>query len=402
MTVVSERTTEAPHSPEELVRRARDLVGHVRAGAADSEATRRIPESTVDALRLAGLYRLTVPRRFGGHEVGFRTFMEVCTELGRGDGAAAWTTAIMNVSGWLVGLFPDRAQHDVWGADPDARVCAVTAPGSGSSRVDGGLLINGRWSFASGSLHSQWAVLGTPIVDATGAVVDEGLALVPTSALTLEDTWYVSGLRGTGSNTLVAADVFVPDHRIMSASDALGGRYPTEHGGELLYRSAFVPALALILAPSQVGMAKAAFELVEASLAKGRGITYTTYEQSRNAPTTQVQMAEAAQLIDTAWMHMMRSADDIDRCAAGPDYMDRRTRARVRMDTGYVARRCREAIDILLSVQGAGSFADGSALQRIWRDQEVGSRHAVVSPIVNAELYGRELLGVEPQITPLI
>jgi 3-hydroxy-9,10-secoandrosta-1,3,5(10)-triene-9,17-dione monooxygenase len=405
MTATTEITTAhvlSSSSHDQLVLRATDLIPLIRENAAQSETDGRIAERTITAIDQAQLYRLAMPRRWGGHEAGFRTFMAVCTELGRGDGATAWTTAIMNVSSWLIGLYPEQAQRDVWGADPNARACAVTAPGSRSRRVEGGLAISGQWSFASGCLHSQWALLGTPIVNQAGTQVDEGLALVPMADLAIKHTWQVVGMRGTGSNTIVADDVFVPGHRILSASQALEGRYATEYTDETLYRSAFVPALALILVAPQVGMAKAAFELVEASLAKGRGISYTTYEQSRTAPTTQVQIAEAAQLIDTAWLHMMRAADDIDRFAASPTYMDRLTRARVRMDTGYTARRCREAIDILLSVQGAGSFASSSALQRIWRDQEVGSRHAVVSPIVNAELYGRELLGVQPQITPLI
>jgi 3-hydroxy-9,10-secoandrosta-1,3,5(10)-triene-9,17-dione monooxygenase len=77
-------------------------------------------------------------------------------------------------------------------------------------------------------------------------------------------------------------------------------------------------------------------------------------------------------------------------------------RARARMDTGYVARRSREALDLLLSIQGAGSFAEVSPLQRIWRDQETGSRHAVINPSISSELYGRALLGIEQQVTPLI
>ncbi|WP_405968628.1 hypothetical protein OG613_00270 [Streptomyces sp. NBC_00015] len=115
-----------------------------------------------------------------------------------------------------------------------------------------------------------------------------------------------------------------------------------------------------------------------------------------------MQFAEAAQLIDTARLHMLRAADDIDTWAAKSEYMPFEIRARVRMDTGYVARRSREALDLLLNIQGAGSFAEASPLQRIWRDQETGSRHAVINPAIAGELYGRALLGIEEQVTPLI
>ena len=236
----------------------------------------------------------------------------------------------------------------------------------------------------------------------SGDPIDQGLALIPIGDMSIEDTWYVAGMRGTGSNTLVADEVFVPDHRILSVTRALNGHYPTEHTGEALYRSALVPVLALVLVAPQVGLAQQALEIVQASLAKGRGISYTFYDKSSLAPTTQLQVAEAAQLIDTAELHMLRAAGDIDRAAAAGENLDFGTRARVRADVGTIARSCRKAVDLLLNVHGAGSFAEANPLQRVWRDLETGSRHAVVNPEIGLELYGRALLGVEEQITALI
>ncbi|MFB6552486.1 MULTISPECIES: acyl-CoA dehydrogenase family protein [unclassified Streptomyces] len=382
--------------------RAAALVPLLRDNAGRTEEGRRVVEENIEALADAGLFRLTVPRRFGGHEANLRTFLQVGSELARGCGSTAWVTTLINVSNWVVGLFPEQAQQEVWGSNPDARTCGVLAPSATSRAVDGGQVVTGRWGFASGSLHSQWASLGIPIVDASGRQIDQGVALIPTDDLTIEDTWYVAGMRGTGSNTLVADEVFVPEHRIMSVTRAVQGVYPTEHKDEALYRSALVPVLALVLAGPQVGLAKAGMEVVTGSLAKGKGISYTFYERASEAPSTQIQLAEAAQLIDTAELHMLRAADDIDAWAAKGECMPLIDRARSRMDTGYVARRSREALDILLSVQGAGSFAEGGPLQRIWRDQETGSRHAVINPAISTELYGRALLGIEEQVTPLI
>src|SRR3546814_16710003 len=90
-------------------------------------------------------------------------------------------------------------------------------------------------------------MVGIPVVDESGEVIDQGLALIPMSELGIEDTWYVAGMRGTASNTLVAEEVFVPSHRILSVPAAVGGNYATEHTDEALYRSAFVPVLALVL-----------------------------------------------------------------------------------------------------------------------------------------------------------
>ncbi|MFD5722739.1 acyl-CoA dehydrogenase family protein [Streptomyces sp. NPDC127036] len=402
MTTTSASPQERPASVSALKARATALVSLLKENAAVTEADRRVAEENIKALAEAGLFKLTVPRRFGGHEAGLRTFLEVTTELARGCGSTGWVTTLVNVCNWMVGLYPEQAQEDVWGEDPDARVCGVLAPSASSRAVDGGLIVTGRWGFASGSLHSQWATLGVPVVDAAGQQVDQGAALIPLRDLTIEDTWRVAGMRGTGSNTLVADEVFVPTHRILSVTQGVQGTYPTEHKDEVLYRSALVPVLALVLAGPQVGLAQAGMDVVKSSLAKGKGISYTFYERASEAPSTQIQLAEAAQLIDTARLHLMRAADDIDNWAARSEYMPFEKRARVRMDTGYVARRSREALDLLLSIQGAGSFAEANPLQRIWRDQETGSRHAVINPAIAGELYGRALLGIEEQVTPLI
>jgi 3-hydroxy-9,10-secoandrosta-1,3,5(10)-triene-9,17-dione monooxygenase len=384
------------------LQRAADLVALLQKNAARTEADRRVAEENIRALEEAGLFGLTVPRRFGGEEQSIRAYVEATLELARGCGATAWVTTLINISEWLVGLFPEQAQREVWGEDPRTRVCGVLAPTSTSRAVEGGLVVTGRWAFASGCQHAQWAVLAVPVVDAAGEQIDQGMALIPMQELVIEDTWHVAGMRGTGSNTLIAHEVFVPEHRMVSSTKALRGEFPVGASAGQLYHTAFAPVLALVLAAPLVGLARAGAEVVADSLAKGKGITLTFYEKSSEAPTSQLQYAEAVQLTDTAELHLMRAADDLDSWAAEREVMPLLNRARVRMDTGYAARRAREALDLLLNVQGAGSFADANPLQRIWRDLETGSRHAMVNPAISAEMYGRALLGVEEQVTPVL
>lgn len=386
----------------DLPGRAEELLDLLRSNSFRAEKDRRVPEENIEALAQAGLFKIAVPQRFGGFQADFTTFLKVTSTLGRACGSTAWVASLINVSNWITGLFPDQAQQDVFGADPDARVCGVFAPTSTTRAVDGGLVITGKWGFASGCLHAQWALLGVPIVDETGAQVDQGLALVPMSEVSIEDTWYVAGMKGTGSNTIVAEDVFVPTHRILSLPQAVEGKVPTPHTDEELYRSAFVPVVSLILVGPQLGLAQGARTTVLDSLAKGKGISYTFYDKATEAGSTQISMAQAASLVDTAELHLFRAAADIDAAAARGEYLDFQTRARVRMDVGVVATRAREAMDLLLNVQGAGSFAEVSPLQQKWRDLETGSRHAVVNPSIAAEIYGRALLGVKEQVTPLI
>lgn len=131
-------------------------------------------------------------------------------------------------------------------------------------------------------------------------------------------------------------------------------------------------------------------------------ISYTFFTSQKESTAFQLQIAEAARLIDTAHLHAYRAAADIDEAAARGDYPDYLIRSRVRSDTGYVADCVTRAIDILLSAHGAGSFAEVSPLQRIWRDSAVAARHAIVSPTVSYEVYGKALLGVDQPITPMV
>lgn len=388
-------------SDQNLVAAARRLFPGLRERAAEVERERRLPDSTIGELHAAGLFNLFVPRRLGGQQASVRTFLDVTAEVARGCGSTGWVTALINICGWMGALYPERAQQDVWGADPGARIAGVLTPSATAAPVDGGVVLNGRWMFASGCLHASWAVVGHPIVDANGTLIDQGLALVPMQDLRIEDTWFTAGMRGTGSNTLVATDVFVPSYRIISVPRAIEGEYATPFKDEPLYRAAFIPILSLILIGPQLGMARAALETVLEQIPR-RSIAYTMYTKQAEAPTSQLQLALAAEKIDTAHLHAYRAAADIDQAAAAGVYLDRLTRARTRMDTGYVARQCREAIEILLNVNGAGSFAESNPLQRMWRDAETASRHAVVNPDISQELYGRELLGLETNITALI
>ncbi|MEJ2889636.1 acyl-CoA dehydrogenase family protein [Actinomycetospora aeridis] len=395
----------------DLVGRAREIVPVLARHAARTEEDRRVADENIALIDEAGLFSIMKPRRLGGLETDMRTKLEVSRELARGCGSTSWVTTLMNVCSFFAGLFPDQAQRDLWESAPEARIAGVLAPSAEATKVDGGYRVTGTWGWASGCLHAQWAVVGFPVPagaseatgweDEHGEVVDQGLALVPMSDLTIEDTWFVAGMRGTGSNTLVARDVLVPEHRVISIPAAIGGRYATEHTDEALYRSAFIPVAALVLAGPQLGLAQAALDLVIEKAPK-RAISYTFYDVQTDAPTFQLAVAKAASLVDAAHLFAYRAAADIDQAAADGVYPDYAARARVRMDTGAAIENAREAIRTLVSAHGAGSFAEASPLQRIWRDSEVASRHAVISPAISTEVYGRALLGLTDGVTALV
>ena len=387
---------------QELVKRAHELGPLLRKNAAASETNRRVEEETIQALRKAGLMRVCTPRRYGGWEMNTRALLEVSAAIAEGDGGAAWVVNLTNICSWLIGLYPVKTQDEVFGANPDACASGVLTPSAKTTRVEGGYRVTGAWHYNSGGWHADWAVLGMPILNDAGEMKDQRLALIPMIELEREDTWFVAGLKSSGSICLKAHDVFVPDHRTLSMFRAIEGEYPTEmRDQEPFYRSPFVAILAIILVGPILGLGRAALEFVRQK-ASSRTITYTFFPKQTSSVAFQLQVAEAAMMIDTAHLHAYRAANDVDEAAARGVYPDMLTRARVRADTGYVVEKITQAIDKLMFAHGSAGFADSSPLQRIWRDAAIASRHAVVLPQVGYELYGKALLGVENDVTPLI
>ena len=166
-----------------LVARAERLQPLLADNAQQGAADRRVAEASIAALAEAGLFKVMLPRRYGGYEAGVRTSLEVMAAVAYGDGAAGWVVSLVNHSAWDIGLCPTRVQDDVFGADPDVLVCGSLAPVGTAVAVEGGVRLSGRWGYVSGSLHAQWAVLGFNLVDETGAVIEPAIAPVPAGGL---------------------------------------------------------------------------------------------------------------------------------------------------------------------------------------------------------------------------
>lgn len=392
--------TEAP-TVEELVARAKELRPLLRKNAAQGDADRRTTEESIQALKDAGLFRLHQPKRYGGYETSARGLVDVSAAVGEADGGAAWVVSLLNSGAWLVGGFPEQAQDDVWGANPDALVAGVFSQKVFSRPVEGGYLVTGEWFYSSGSLHADWAAVSAPLLDEKGELVDMALALISREDFEVNDTWHVVGMRGSGSNCIVAKDVFVPHHRLLSVGPAIEGVWGTEHKDEHLYSSPLGPLFTIGMVGPQLGLARGALEIVSEQASK-KGITHTIYERQADSVPFQVALAEASLRIDTAHFHAHRAADDMDAAAQSGEGLDFLARTRIRGDVGWAIENVNKAINELLYLNGAGAFAESNHLQRIWRDSTVASRHAGILPAVCYEIYGKALVGNEERITPVI
>ena len=141
-----------------LIQRAAALVPALRARAEASEKARRLSQETFDELAAADVFRMTAPRRYGGHEVDFQTQCDVLAEIARGCPSSSWVATILSAMSWLAGTFPDEAQDEVF-ASGDPRISGVFSPTGTLVRRDGGYVLNGRWGYNTGGHGSEWTVV---------------------------------------------------------------------------------------------------------------------------------------------------------------------------------------------------------------------------------------------------
>jgi 3-hydroxy-9,10-secoandrosta-1,3,5(10)-triene-9,17-dione monooxygenase len=389
------------HSEEEFIQRAAALRPLLEQNAARTEAERRITEEVIEALEDTGLFELMVPRRFGGHAVSMETVLRVSAELAKACPSTSWVQTLMNVSSWFATRSAHQLQEDIFRKTVKPRLCGGLMPSCDLQPVNGGVLVTGRWDFTSGCWHSNWCICGVPILKDGVRTDESGWAFIPMSDLTIEDTWFAAGMKGTGSNTVVADNLFVPAHRLM----LLRGEHVDDNWAERYQPEPcdywpLMSVLVLVLIGPVLGAAEGAFEAVVGS-ALQRGIKYTVYHRRSDSAVVQHEIAEAAMMIDTARFHIFRAAADVDHAGAGiqPDY---RTRARLRADCGYASRAACDAVNLLVSIAGGSAFKEANPVQRYWRDVNVAGRHSALIPATGLEIYGRALLGLESNITRVV
>jgi alkylation response protein AidB-like acyl-CoA dehydrogenase len=379
---------------EQMVERASGLVPQLKKHAAWSEDNRRLHEETIEALADAGIFRMRVPLRYGGYESDTRTLIDVAAQLGRADGAAAWTASVYWIPTWMTCLFPDEVQDEVF-STPNVRVCGTLSPSALAVPADGGIVVNGKWGFVSGALDSHWQEIVAVLVGGEGEPMPV-VALAPISELQIIDDWYTSGMKGSGSVSTAATNLFIPQERVLPIFQVLAGQSSSpENQASPIYRSPMLPVASASSVGGVLGLAMAAKEAFFERL-PGRKITYTGYEKQSLAPLTHLQVASAVMKIDEAEFHAHRLASLVDTKGAENAQWTMQERISARADLGAVCRLAKESVDILAAASGGSSIYSDQPIQRIARDVNAVTMHALMHPDTNDELYGRMLCGLEP------
>ena len=371
----------------ELRRRASGLVDILKARASHTEDLRRVPDESVDDLLAAGLYRIGVPVKFGGWDVDYSLALDVAIELGRGCPSTSWCYGLWTAHAWLVGYWPLLAQEEVFGQDPNA-LCSssLNAGKSTCEPVNGGYRLSGRWEFSSGCDSASWLMLGVP------GIGERNWALLPRGDFEIVDTWFVSGLRGSGSKDIIVKNAFVPEHRILDVTTAGDGDWSAwERHGRARYRVPIPVLLGWDLVAPMLGIATGMIDEFVSRLTGTSGPGRTA-----DSPAIHIRLAQAAAEIDAAQAMMDRDVREIlDRGETGGTFSPLE-RATYRRDKAFVTQLCLQAVNRLFDLSGGHALFDSDPLQRFHRDAQAAAHRDTLIMDIGGQQYGRVALGLDP------
>jgi alkylation response protein AidB-like acyl-CoA dehydrogenase len=379
----------------ELLQRARRLVPLLAERASDATAARRLSPQTIAEYHATGILRILQPRRFGGHQGRFSLFSRIVEELTYGCASAAWVYAVLAEHQWIIAQYPEQAQIDVWGDDPEAVASSSLAPRAAARRVAGGWRLSGRYPFSSGCDYAQWAILGA-FLGERGDPRHIAYLLAPLSEIEIIDDWQVLGLAGTGSKSLALHDVFIPGHRCVMVSDLFAGTPPGAlvHPDYPVLRAPRGFLVSYSLPPVCIALGRRALEIACMALAGrvSRGVT-------RLADSEVVQMAvgEAAAAIEVATVLLHTGREASTAAVSSGRKITEAEALRARRDMVYAQHQVGWAVDRLCEMSGARWVYDTDPLGAIRRDvmtiltHHAASRQAAMAPYGRMLLSGTEL-----------
>lgn len=374
---------------DDMLARVDGLIPRLRERAEETERSRRIPESTMAELREAGVFQLLSPRALGGFGMGVETYVDVVRRLARGCPSTAWTAGHLIEHAWMLARWPHRVQNEVFANGPAPLAAATGSPAGTAEKVPGGFAISGRWSFASGVMHSEWALLAVQHDDVRLQ------CLVPISDVEVLDAWHTAGLRGTGSNDIQAEKLFVAEYRtldwtILSAPDNPGSRI---HRDPMIH-TPMATLLNMVAPAAALGAAEYAVELFRERMLV-RKVKNTADNRQADSSLAQARFSRAHGLVATArlqWREAIRVVSaSYDR---HPSTMTDEERAQYRLSLALSGEASAEAVRLIMAGSGGNAHRLSHPLQRIQRDVNVLLNHPTLTMDPILEQAGRGLLGL--------
>ena len=352
---------------------ARAVAPALREEAAAGERARRLTPGAVEALRSTGVFRMPMPRSWGGPEVDVPTQIDIVETLSRADGSAGWCAMIGSDGGFFSAALDDEVGRDLYRDLDTATAGFIQQPIGRLDAAPGGYRLAGRWPFASGCTHAGVVVAGALVFDdgslrtGTDGFPGHRIAILPANAVRVVDTWRTTGLAGSGSHDIEIADAFVPAERTFRPADLAGRRAGSLYSwpGAFFHNIVGVP----------LGIARGALDAAEDLLA-GK-ILRPEQVPARDDGRTRTGLARAEALAGSARSYAVDAIGDFWATVQAGDPPSPRQRAAVAGACVHGFRSCHEAVQLLADTLGSSSVYHDNPLERRLRDLTTLRQHVV-------------------------
>ena len=378
----------------ELWESAEALLPALRERAAQCEELRRIPEATLRDFHDAQLLRIHQPKRVGGAELEFAAVVTYGALFARACASTAWNWVNFAVHHMMLGMFPPKAQDEIWSASPDTLIASsLVFPAAKAKKVKDGYVISGRWPFSSGVDPSEWNMLGGLAWLDDNAPSEQRIFLLHKSQYQVIDNWFAGGLRGTGSNDVEAKEQFVPEHRTLAVADTKGGPTP---GSALNPGPLFqMPVFALfpyMLSGVALGIAEGLIDDFSMNAKNKSG--KMTGARIAEIQSTQIRLAEATAFARASRLVQLANCREAQELISSQKIPDQRTKARYRLEGAYAVDWAVRAVDVMFGLAGASGLYESGQVPRAFRDAHAVKQHFSFNTDIAGTTYGRAALGL--------
>ena len=379
---------------KELRERARALLPVLKERAARCEELRRMPDETLRDFHAAQLFRIHQPRRLGGAELEFAAVVEFAALLARSCASSAWNWVNFAAHHMMLGMFPPRAQEEIWGASRDTLIASsFVFPAGRARKVKDGYVLSGRWPFSSGVDPSEWNMLaGLARLD-DNAPAEQRVFLLHRSQYRVIDNWFAGGLRGTGSKDVEANEQFVPEHMTLSVADTKGGPTPgSQLNPGVLYRMPVFALFPYMLSGVALGIAEGMIEEFASQTKEKMG--RMTGARIADIQSTQIRLGEATAYARASRLVQLANCSEAEEKIARGEVPDGKTKARYRLEGAWTVDWAVRAIDVMFGLAGAGGLYESGHAARAFRDAHAVKQHFSFNTDIAGTTYGRVALGL--------
>lgn len=369
-----------------LAERAKALAPAIAERASWVEENRRLHDDTMQELIDSGLTRALQSQQYGGLEANPADFYRATVEISKACTSSGWILQLLGVHSWEMAHMSKELNEELFGEDPTMLIASSYAvQGNKAERVPGGYTMSGRWKSSSGIHHAGWVVLGAHV---EGVI---HLFLVPKSDLVLDDDWYVLGMVGTGSQSLIADEIFIPEHRVIEQDIVRAGFGPgsrDNHGP--LFRMPQAYIYSTVASAPALGAGWRFYE--EYKKQYGKATTFSrAFEGDRLMMT---RLAEARGALSVSEIVPVHRLNEGYRAACdGVELTDLEV-AQGMYDIAGNGRRIHEMVTMLYPTLRPSAIYKTNILERLYRDIIVARQHGTSSTDERAEPLAAADLGL--------